>query len=339
MARIVGVITTAHGPQLHTTPDQWLLRLASDKARRHPFKGGLYSFDELVALRRDEGLAEKSSMEAMVRNHHLCNAATERLADAYDAMNADVAVIFGNDQHEMYGDDLMPPYMVYYGDRIPHFPATEEGRNLLPPGIKEGEHGHAPDEYREYVCQSDLSRHIIAELIEADFDVTVSPKLPSHNPRTNGVSHAFGHIYRQIMRDRVIPNVPIYQNTFFPPNQPTARRSFNFGKAVGRAIRSWKSDARVVVFGSGGMSHFTIDEDWDHRFMRAMREKDREFLQNIPLAELQSGTSEMKSWISAAGVMDELETEMHEIAYVPCYRSAAGTGTAQGMYWWDVKDA
>lgn len=50
--------------------------------------------------------------------------------------------------------------------------------------------------------------------------------------------------------------------------------------------------------------------------MRAMREKDRAFLQSIPLAELQSGTSEMKSWISAAG-----------------------TGTAQGMYWWDVKIA
>jgi len=338
MAKIVGVITTAHGPQLHTTPDQWLLRLPADKGRKHPFRGKVYTFDELVELRKDEGLAEKSSMAAMQRNWQLCHDASARLAEAYAAFNADVAVIFGNDQHEIYGDDLNPPYMVYYGDKIPHHPASDEGRALMPPGVAEGEAGHAPDTYLEYDGQPELARHIIAELIAAEFDVTVSPKLPSHNPRTNGVSHAFGHIYRQVMLDKVIPNVPIYQNTFFPPNQPTARRSYNFGKTVGRAIRSWKSDARVVVFGSGGMSHFTIDEDWDHRFMRAMREKDADFLMNIPLADLQAGTSEMKSWISAAGVMEELETEMHEIAYVPCYRSAAGTGTAQGMYWWGVKN-
>jgi len=139
------------------------------------------------------------------------------------------------------------------------------------------------------------------------------------------------------MRDKVVPNVPIYQNTFFPPNQPTARRSYKFGQVVGEAIRSWKSDARVVVFGSGGMSHFVIDEEWDARFMQAMRAKDAEFLKNIPLSELQSGTSEMKSWITTAGVMEAYDTEFHEVAYVPCYRSAAGTGTAQGMYWWGVK--
>ncbi|MFZ2103171.1 MAG: hypothetical protein WAU86_21665, partial [Oricola sp.] len=214
----------------------------------------------------------------------------------------------------------------------------EEGLQMLPPGVREGEAGHAPETYREYVCRSDLARHIIAELVDAEFDITVSPELPRHNPKTNGVSHAFGHVYRQIMRDNVIPNVPIYQNTFFPPNQPSARRAYTFGKTVGRAIQSWNSDARVVIFGSGGMSHFTIDEEWDHRFMKAMQEKDREFLQTIPISDLQSGTSEMKSWISAAGAMEELETEMHEIAYVPCYRSEAGTGTAQGMYWWSVKD-
>jgi OH-DDVA oxygenase/3-O-methylgallate 3,4-dioxygenase len=28
---------------------------------------------------------------------------------------------------------------------------------------------------------------------------------------------------------------------------------------------------------------------------------------------------------------------MHEIDYVPCYRSPAGTGTANGFYWWEFK--
>jgi hypothetical protein len=337
MAKIVGFICTAHGPQLHTTPDQWLLRVKSDKSRKHPFRGGVYSFDELRDLRKAENLAARSTMEAMTAAHAACHAATERLADAYEAMKADIAVIFGNDQHEIYGDDLSPPFMVYYGEKIRHHPASEEGRKLMAPGIAEGEAGHAPPDEREYSAQPALAKHIIARLVEAEFDVTVSPELPHHNPKTTGISHAFGHIYRQIMRDNVIPNVPIYQNTFFPPNQPTARRSYNFGRIVGDAIRSWESDARVVVFGSGGMTHFTIDEDWDRRFMQAMREKDGAFLSAIPLPELQAGTSELKSWISVAGVMAPMEVEFHEVAYVPCYRSEAGTGTAQGMYWWGVK--
>jgi hypothetical protein len=337
MAKIVGFICTAHGPQLHTTPDKWLLRVQSDRTRMHPFRGGVYSFDQLCELRKDENLAERSTMAAMTANYEKCHIASERLADAFDAMKADVAIIFGNDQHEIYGEDLSPPYMIYYCDKIRHNPATEEGRRLMPPGVAEGEAGHAPEEYREYDTVPELAKHIIGNLVENEFDITVSPKLPTHNPRTTGISHAFGHIYRQVMRDKVIPNVPIYQNTFFPPNQPTARRSYKFGQVVGEAIRSWNSDARVVVFGSGGMSHFTIDEDWDARFMQAMREKDAEFLKNIPLSELQSGTSEMKSWITTAGVMEAYDTEFHEVAYVPCYRSPAGTGTAQGMYWWGVK--
>jgi OH-DDVA oxygenase/3-O-methylgallate 3,4-dioxygenase len=47
--------------------------------------------------------------------------------------------------------------------------------------------------------------------------------------------------------------------------------------------------------------------------------------------------SELKSWISLAGLLEGASAEMHEIDYVPCYRSPAGTGTANGFYWWDMK--
>ena len=139
------------------------------------------------------------------------------------------------------------------------------------------------------------------------------------------------------MRDRVVPNVPIYQNTFFPPNQPTARRSYQFGRIVRKAIDSWDVDKRVAVFASGGMSHFVIDEEFDRAFVAALNRRDKDFLTSIPLKELQSGTSELKSWISLAGLLEDTNADMHEIDYVPCYRSPAGTGTANGFYWWDMK--
>ena len=139
------------------------------------------------------------------------------------------------------------------------------------------------------------------------------------------------------MRDKVVPNVPVIQNTFFPPNQPSARRAYEFGKVVKRAIDGWASDKKVAVFASGGMSHFVIDEDFDQRFITALRNGDKDYLCSIPLAQLQSGTSELKSWISLAGLMEDMKVEMHQLDYVPCYRSSAGTGTANGFFWWDVK--
>jgi OH-DDVA oxygenase/3-O-methylgallate 3,4-dioxygenase len=181
----------------------------------------------------------------------------------------------------------------------------------------------------------DLGMHIIRTLVAHDFDVAASSVWPKH--ARNGASHAFGHIYRQVMRDKVVPNVPIYQNTFFPPNQPTARRSYQFGQIVRTAIDSWDSDRRVAVFASGGMSHFVIDEAFDRAFVGALKARDKSFLTSIPLKELQSGTSELKSWISLAGLIEDADAEMHEIDYVPCYRSAAGTGTANGFYWWDMR--
>ena len=113
-----------------------------------------------------------------------------------------------------------------------------------------------------------------------------------------------------------------------------ARRSYDFGLQVGEAIRSWDSDMKVVVFGSGGMSHFCIDEAWDKKFMDAMVCGDIAYLKSIPLDELQAGNSEMKTWISLAAVMEPMNMDFHEIDYVPCYRSLAGTGTAQGFYYW-----
>ena len=336
MAEIVLAMATTHGPQLHTTVEQWQLRVKADQARKHPFRNGIYSFDELVAMRREEGLEAKSSMDAQKSYHARCHAAMETLADKWEAAGADIAVILGNDQDEIYQtDQLNPAFMVFYGDTIPSYPQDEEAKKKLPPGVAEGEHGHAAETYKEYRGVPELGAHIIKTLTEHDFDVAASKVWPKH--ARNGASHAFGHIYRQVMRDNVVPNVPIYQNTFYPPNQPTAKRAYQFGQTVRKAIESWDSDKRVAVFASGGMSHFVIDEEFDRKFVAALTARDKDFLTAIPLTELQSGTSELKSWISLAGLLEASKADMHEIDYVPCYRSPAGTGTANGFYWWDMR--
>jgi hypothetical protein len=336
MAKIVLAMATTHGPQLHTTVEQWQLRVKADKARKHPFRDGVYGFDDLVTMRKSEGLDQKSSMEAQHGYHARCDAAMEKLAEKWDEVKPDVAVILGNDQDEIYKtDQLNPAFMVFYGDVIPNYPQTEEQRASLPPGIAEAEHGHATDVYTEYRGLPELGQHIIKTLVENEIDVAASKVWPKE--ARNGASHAFGHIYRQVMRDQVVPNVPVYQNTFFPPNQPTAKRAYRFGQIVRQAIDSWQSDKKVAVFASGGMSHFVIDEEFDRRFVNAMKARDKNYLTAIPLKDLQAGTSELKSWISLAGALENETAAMNEVDYVPCYRSQAGTGTANGFYWWDLR--
>jgi 3-O-methylgallate 3,4-dioxygenase len=136
------------------------------------------------------------------------------------------------------------------------------------------------------------------------------------------------------MRDRVIPNVPVVLNTFYPPNQPRAARCYEFGRALKSAVESWEKDARVAVFGSGGLSHFVIDEEIDRTVIEALKTADMEKLIAIPEDRYQSGTSEVKNWIPLAAIMAECGLEMTLVDYVPCYRSEAGTGNAMGFAYW-----
>jgi OH-DDVA oxygenase/3-O-methylgallate 3,4-dioxygenase len=136
------------------------------------------------------------------------------------------------------------------------------------------------------------------------------------------------------MRDKVVPNLPVLINTFFPPNQPTARRCFELGRKVGEVIRGWDKDLRVGVFGSGGMSHFVIDEPFDQAFFEALRNRDVEALCAIEDRHLQSGTSELKTWIAAAGALFDTNLNGDVVGYEACYRSEAGTGTANGFVAW-----
>lgn len=336
MAEIVLAMATSHGPQLHTPPDQWGLRVAADKQKSdHPFRGGYYSFDELVAMRAGEGLDKQVNLEVWSKKYDRNKAAIERLRQAYEAARPDVAVIFGNDQQEMFHPDNQPAVAVFAGPKLINRPMDDEDLAQLPPGIAIAEPGHAPEVELEHPGHPELGFRIIKDLADADIDVAVSTIQPKGKLHSAGVSHAFGFIYRNIMSDNVIPNVPIILNTFWKPNQPKARRCYEIGKLVRKTIEAWDSDARVAVFGSGGMTHFIIDEDFDQLVMRSLETGEVDQLLSTSEDIYQAGTSELKTWIGLAGCLAGTGLRPHVIDYVPCYRSAAGSGTAQGFMYWD----
>jgi len=338
MAEIVLGMWTTHGPTLSTTPEEWLLRLPADHQNKaHPFRGKTYDFDSLVELRRDEDdFAAKATLEERTERHARCRAAIDKMADVFEETKPDVAVIFGNDQNELFLDSMMPTFTVINGEMIWNAPATDAQAAMHPPGIHAAEWGHKPPEYTEYPAHPVLANRLIGALSKSDFDVTRANTLPENeNHWHSGIGHAFGFIFRQIMRDKTIPTVPIIANTFFPPNQPSAKRCYDFGRVVGETISNWESDARVAIFGSGGMSHFVIDEDLDRLFIQAIAERDWQSLTALDDELLQSGTSELKNWIGAAGALFPTKLSGGLVDYVPCYRSPAGTGTANGFLYWN----
>lgn len=335
MAKIVLGMGTSHGPMLSTPWEQWAGRVAFDKqVTAHDFKGGKYSFDELVTLRRDENFAAQITPERWQARSQACKTALETLASKFAEVAPDVAVIIGNDQQELFDFDNFPAFAVYWGDTIESGPRSEEQIANLPPGVAIAERGFAPPEDRVYPGHPELGRHIIETLMDADFDIAASNQLPEGTGYVNGIPHAYGFIYRQIMKDQVIPNVPVILNTFYPPNQPRAARCYQLGKAIKAAIESWESDARVAVFASGGLSHFVIDEDLDRKVLDAMARNDADTLNAIPEDHYQAGTSEIKNWIPVAGIMAACGLPMTLVDYVPCYRSEAGTGNAMGFAYW-----
>ncbi len=336
MAKISLGIWTTHGPTLNTTADEWMLRAPFDKEKTHWFKGRQYSFDELVALRKDDNLGTAVTREERERRVALCQRAIGQLALVWEQNKPDVAVIFGNDQRELILDSLQPMFSVYHGETFWQKPLTAERMARVPPGIKETEWAYRPDEPVEWPGLPGLADHVFEDALEAGFDVGAIgswPAMPEDHFHI-GTPHAFSWIIRRIMRDNPVPILPLFTNTFFPPNQPLAKRCFDFGEFIGRAIETWDEDKKVAIFASGGLTHFVIDESADHELMGAIQGRDADYLRTIPQNILMDGTSEFRNWIGASGALFRTKLSGDIVDYIPCYRTEAGTGTANGFIAW-----
>jgi len=320
-----------------TTPwEKWDGRVTADRQNSDlRFRGGGFTFDQLVEERRREDLAREVTQELWRERHQACQTAIATLAQKFEDAEPDTAVIIGNDQHELFTEENIPAFSVFWGETIENRPRTAEQTANLPTGVAIAERGHAPPEDAVYPGHTGFGRHIIESLMEDEFDVGQSAKIPKGSGYINGVSHAFGFVYRRIMNDRVIPNVPVNLNTFYPPNQPTAERCYKFGKALKRAIDGWDGDKTVAVIASGGLSHYVIDETVDRPVLDTIRTHNAKGLSAIPESHYQSGTSEIKNWVPLSAIMTDFGLDMTLLDYIPCYRSEAGTGNAMGFAYWE----
>lgn len=316
MAKLVAAFGSSHSPALNSPAEDMAGHARRDAQYQNHLDtdGNRVSFAELS--RRNDFSAQ---MEKIARRVADCDAHIKRLAKAIADARLDVLIVVGDDQKEQYLEDNLPAFLVYCGERIAN------GVLDLPPEAPEywkraRSQYYEPDAPREYPAAPALGSHVVEHLTENAFDVSYAARLA----RPRGEGHAFGFVHRRLLGANPVPVLPLVVNTYYPPNQPRPRRCHQLGRAVKAAIESFPSEDRIGVLASGGLSHFTIDEDLDRGVLNAIREGDGEALASIPPAKLNSGNSEIRNWIVVAGAAAGLQTAWQ--AYEPLYRTPAGTG-------------
>ena len=341
MAKIVYGFGSSHGPLLSTPPEQWDLRATDDRKNpHHPYRGEVYNFPDLVDRRKGEttDFIKEMGLEARTARHERNQRALDILGQKLAEVAPDIVVVVGDDQHEWFYDDVQPSFTVYCADQVVNTAIDQEKFKSKSPGIQLAMAASQPPEDHTYPVPQGLAHAIIEQAIEDEFDVAISAKQRANERGTIGVGHAVGFIYRRILKDRPIPVVPILLNTYFPPNQPTAKRCYEFGKSIGRAIAGWNganAEKRIAICASGGISHFVIDEDFDNRMLTAIKNRDTKTIFAEPHNMFRSGTSETKNWITVAGILDQTKLQMNLIDYVPAYRSEGGTGCGMAFAVWE----
>jgi hypothetical protein len=334
MAKIVGGLAASHGPLLCTPPSIWHLRASADRKNTgHWYRGQQLAYDALLAL-RSPGFEQQVRSENQEMAHAACQQSLDGLASRFEAMKADYVLIVGNDQREVFKDDLTPALLVYTGESVENVPLSPDQLAKLSPGVAEAEEAHCPPGGATYPGLPAQAVQLAGLLADQSFDVATSARLPRGADRQEGIPHAFGFIYRRILRDAPPPSIPIFVNVGVAPNQVRVPRALAFGTALARAVGQLPGDARVVLIASGGLTHFVVDEEFDRRVLAALDPLDTAAYEAMPESQFNGNTAEIKSWLVVAAAMKEAGLRLQSSEYTPCYRTPAGTGSGMGFVSW-----
>jgi hypothetical protein len=329
MAEIVLGIGSSHGPLLSTPPEQWELRAKADRENKsHWYRGRTYDYETLLEA-RSPGFASEITVDTRRERFAQCRQALKVLGHKFNEVSPDAVVIVGNDQREFFNPGLTPAITIYRGARIVNVQHLHEDA----PGLNIAEPGNSPTEGAVYPGATALADHLLDSLGNENFDLAQSDEMPSGAPR-GGIPHAYGFFYHTILQDKTPPSVPIILNVHFPHNTPKLHRCLELGRALARAIKSFTGVNRVALMASGGLSHFVLDEEFDRAVIAAMQNGDEASLAKLPENMFKVGTAEIKNWYPVIAAMNTAGLTYHQVDYVPCYRSEAGTGNGMCFAYW-----
>jgi protocatechuate 4,5-dioxygenase beta chain len=235
--------------------------------------------------------------------------AFQAIAAKVTELQADTVIIIGDDHYTNFGPHCIPTCLVAIGDvdgpvepflNIERAPmATNEplARHILETGYAEGV---------DWSFAKDLS-------------VDHSVAIPHH------------------LAVKSVPGlrtIPIYLNAAVSPcigNQ----RAYEVGQSIRKAVESWSGDERVVVYGTGGISHWVgsigmgrVNAEFDQRILSLFSAGDIGALAAISdeeiLAEGGDGCLEIKNWICAMGLFPGATASVLAYEAVPQWITGMG---------------
>lgn len=228
----------------------------------------------------------------------------------------DVLVVIYNDHGASFSFDLVPTFAI--GAAESYLPADEGfGRPELP----------------EYPGDAELSWHIIDSVVPEGFDLTVCQNLDVDHGFSTPMKVLYG-----VPEAWPVKVIPLAVNVVQQPT-PSARRCYDLGKALGRALRSYPKDTRVAVIGTGGMSHQLqgeraghINPDFDQQFLAEIVSDPENLasLSNPDYINLAgSEGAELVMWLIMRGAMESsVETGLSGYV-IPVANTAAGVVAMQ----------
>ena len=258
------------------------------------------------------GLSHVPSVGVAFDRGKMHSPAWKPLSDAYVAvrewlqrLKPDVAIVVYNDHGADFMLDKYPTFALGVADR---YAIADEGfgtRNL--PEIR---------------GDADLSIHLCESLVEDEFDLTVCQEM--------GVEHGFlvpmNLCFEHGPDGWPVAAVPLQVNVIQHP-LPTGRRCFKLGRALRKAVSSYEQDLKVVVMGTGGMSHQLqgkrfgfMNQAFDQAFLDRL-ESDPVELSQMSHQELmeQAGAEavELVMWHVMRGAMSPDARRVHRHYYAP----------------------
>jgi protocatechuate 4,5-dioxygenase beta chain len=225
-------------------------------------------------------------------------------------VNPDVAVVFYNDHGLNFFLDKMPTFAV---GAAPEYRNADEGWGIptLAPLL-----GHPA-----------FSWHVIESLIDDEFDPVSCQEML--------VDHALSLPMKLLWPDQTCPVrvIPVCINTVQAP-LPSARRCYKLGQAVARAVRSWPGDEKVVMIGSGGLSHQLdgeragfINKPFDLEFMRSLIENPTwatQFSTHEIVEKAGTQGVELLMWLATRAALPGAVAQLHIHYHLPISNTATG---------------
>jgi protocatechuate 4,5-dioxygenase beta chain len=174
----------------------------------------------------------------------------------------------------------------------------------------------------------ELAAHLVQSLVLDEFDMTIVNEMQVDHGLTTPMSLLFGS-----PKEWPVRVIPLSVNVIQYP-APTGNRCYNLGRAIKKAVESWNEDLKVVIFGTGGMSHQIqgpraglINKEFDKAFLDGLS-KDPEKLTKIPpleyLRDAGAEAIELVMWLMMRGALGDKVEEVYRFYHVPASSTAVG---------------